>query len=472
MAPMASRFVAAEPPASPRHLEDALDAWLASVMPSLDVARRRAVARRLGWQGRRVPTLQEAGDEVGLTRERIRQLQLKTLGRLRRSKSPPFRELFDRAVLSLTIDGSPVTPNVRLAEAGLTRDILPVSGVRLLWELLGQAGSFDGYMRQLEPTLIQAADLSRRARALTRSVGVASIEWLSDELGHAVPPATVRQVLSYEPWPRFLDSVWFYDPTAPQGRVRLANIATKLAAACGPLEFRDVEDALDRQRRLGRLPRVPPIPVLKSYFAAHPDFVVTGDGRLTSSTELSPEAVLGATELILMQILQAAPDGFLDRAGFLREARAHGIDPNTFSVYTSYSVILDNPVVDVWVIRGQHVSPAVIAAQPKTRRPRTGSELWTEAGTLVVRRQLPEHYSVVVSVPRSFARFLAGRTFEAVDQSGRPVGNIVFNDEGTSWGYSRFLLQEQSNAGDTLEAEFHLVKGGTTLTLYRAGARG
>lgn len=56
-----------------------IDAWLAK----LSVKERAVVERRYGLHGYDAATLEEVGSELGITRERVRQIQLQTLRRLR-----------------------------------------------------------------------------------------------------------------------------------------------------------------------------------------------------------------------------------------------------------------------------------------------------------------------------------------------------------------------------------------------------
>ena len=58
-----------------RHLE----AWLAQ----LNDKQRAVVERRFGLHGREIATLEEVGSEIGVTRERVRQIQIEALRRLR-----------------------------------------------------------------------------------------------------------------------------------------------------------------------------------------------------------------------------------------------------------------------------------------------------------------------------------------------------------------------------------------------------
>jgi RNA polymerase nonessential primary-like sigma factor len=60
-------------------LTSSLDKWL----EELSEKQREVLARRFGLRGHEVSTLEEVGHEIGLTRERVRQIQVEALKRLR-----------------------------------------------------------------------------------------------------------------------------------------------------------------------------------------------------------------------------------------------------------------------------------------------------------------------------------------------------------------------------------------------------
>ncbi|NIB39695.1 RNA polymerase sigma factor RpoS [Pseudomaricurvus alkylphenolicus] len=60
-------------------LSDSIDGWLTE----LTEKQREVVARRFGLRGYEMSTLEEVGREIGLTRERVRQIQVEALKRLR-----------------------------------------------------------------------------------------------------------------------------------------------------------------------------------------------------------------------------------------------------------------------------------------------------------------------------------------------------------------------------------------------------
>jgi RNA polymerase nonessential primary-like sigma factor len=60
-------------------VKDHLDMWLSQ----LNEKQREVVERRFGLHGHEVSTLEEVGNEIGVTRERVRQIQLEALKRLR-----------------------------------------------------------------------------------------------------------------------------------------------------------------------------------------------------------------------------------------------------------------------------------------------------------------------------------------------------------------------------------------------------
>ena len=60
-------------------LKDNLDVWLTQLTDK----QREVVERRFGLHGYETATLEEVGNEIGVTRERVRQMQVDALRRLR-----------------------------------------------------------------------------------------------------------------------------------------------------------------------------------------------------------------------------------------------------------------------------------------------------------------------------------------------------------------------------------------------------
>ena len=60
-------------------LSQSIDQWLSD----LSEKQREVVVRRFGLRGHESCTLEEVGQEIGLTRERVRQIQVEALKRLR-----------------------------------------------------------------------------------------------------------------------------------------------------------------------------------------------------------------------------------------------------------------------------------------------------------------------------------------------------------------------------------------------------
>jgi RNA polymerase nonessential primary-like sigma factor len=61
------------------NLRSSIDHWL----DELSEKQREVVARRFGLRGFEISTLEEVGREIGLTRERVRQIQVEALRRMR-----------------------------------------------------------------------------------------------------------------------------------------------------------------------------------------------------------------------------------------------------------------------------------------------------------------------------------------------------------------------------------------------------
>ena len=70
-----------------------MKAQISDVLHQLGEREQRVIAMRFGLDGDRARTLEEVGDEFGVTRERIRQIEAKTLAKLRHpSRSDQLRD--------------------------------------------------------------------------------------------------------------------------------------------------------------------------------------------------------------------------------------------------------------------------------------------------------------------------------------------------------------------------------------------
>lgn len=93
------------------NLEDALEDWLAHIIP--EDTHRNSIARRLGWTGSPPETLAAIGKELGLTRERVRQVQAQTLEQLP-GAHPLFLPVLDNVIESVTT-ATPMTDEAATA---------------------------------------------------------------------------------------------------------------------------------------------------------------------------------------------------------------------------------------------------------------------------------------------------------------------------------------------------------------------
>ena len=73
-----------------------LDDAVREVLGQLDDRERQVVIMRFGLEDGKVATLDEVGKAFGITRERVRQIEVKTIAKLRRpERSTPLRGFLD-----------------------------------------------------------------------------------------------------------------------------------------------------------------------------------------------------------------------------------------------------------------------------------------------------------------------------------------------------------------------------------------
>ena len=216
---------------------------------------------------------------------------------------------------------------------------------------------------------------------------------------------------------------------------------------------------------------VPPRNVLEAFYRANSEFRVDEGGLVSPSEPLDYRFELNRTEQTLLLVLRSSPTCLLDRTAFARGCIERGMNENTFSIFSSYSPIVEHLGTDLWTLRGVHVDPASVEAlrAANASRPRQKRILdygWTPDGSLWMAVRLPASYQAgVFGIPSAIQRYVEGRDFAARSEDGSLCGTIRVGEEGTSWGFGPFLSRNGADEDDILVADFDLANDAVTLRL-------
>jgi hypothetical protein len=431
-------------------------------------------AARVGWRSGKRATLQEVGEEFSITRERVRQIVSRTIDRIGNTYLPQV----ERAA-KLVTDHAPIAAEAAarlLVEEGLSSEPLDPAFLKMAAERLGydvavHVDYSGGGACVMAGDLTGTGPILLAARREAGRTGVSNVEEVTAKLGgHELSEEAVARVLQSSTKVAFLEADWFWMPEIPADRNRLRNLTQKMLAVTPRLDVATLRQGVRRGYRYRNIDLVPPSSALIAFYRAHPEFVVLDDGTVESVNLLDYRDLLGDVEQVFVKVLRASPTGLLDRADFEEAVTERGVNPNTFSVFCTYSPILDHPAVNVWCLRGHTVDPAhlealraVSATRPRERR--TLDHGWDEDGKLRLTVRVGNINSPVIGIPSSIARYLAGRRFDGITQEGTRTGVIVVDDGGTSWGYGPFLRRRGAEPGDALTLRFELDAEQVTLTL-------
>jgi hypothetical protein len=451
-----------------------------------DGERLSALMDRFGWKGSEAITLEEAGSRLGVTRERIRQLQERVTNRLKEISFPVYMPALDDA-LRLLKDKSPIGVSDAcslLKASGLTRVNFHPASVIAAAEACGRQPPISlqtvGKRTIVATTDIPSADaILRIAYRQAHASGASNVEEVRAELsasGIDVDISSVGHALQKFSEVEFLEEQWFgHRPNNPE-RDRLRNTTRKMLSVAAPIELGSLREGIRREYRY-RGHRglktwallVPPRSVLRCYYKAHPEFEIDENDLVRPAEPLDYRTELALNDAILVDVLRSSPACVLDRASFWRECERRAMNVNTFGMYLTYSAVIVHLGTDIWTLRGVRVDPAAVEAllQANALRQKEKRVLdhgWTADGQLWVATRLPSTLSgaFVFGMPGAIKRYLAGRKFVAKDDDGIEHGSVRINDEGSSYGFGSFLRQRGADEGDILIAEFDL-NGGTAL---------
>jgi hypothetical protein len=452
--------------------------------------RLQAMVDRLGWGGRVPITLQQAGMRLNVTRERARQLQEKATSRLSAMSFPAFMPALDDA-LNCLVKASPIA--VDAASALLKRN--GISGVEFRPECLIAAALACGRKPVIQlqtvnkKTIVVAAEIQsadvilRTAYRQAQSSGASNVDEVVSEMKAnkiGVDSTIVRHVLNEFSQVQFFEKEWFCDRPGNPERDHLRNVTRKMLSVAAPIELGIIREGLRREHRYRGYRGmttwsllVPPRSVLRAYYQINPEFIVTDDDLVKAAQPLDYRVELATNEVILVDALRSSPACVLDKASFGAECIRRSMNVNTFNIYLTYSPVIQHLDMDVWSLRGVRVDPAAVEAvrQANRLRPREKRVLdygWTPDGQLWLAARLPSSQlaaNLAVGIPAPIQNYLSGRQFEATDEDRVVHGSIRVTNEGTSYGFGRFLRQRGGDEGDILIAEFDLAKDVVLLTL-------
>ena len=470
-------------------LEHCLLNFLALISKSTG-ARLAALAARLGWAGDIPATLEACGDQLGVTRERIRQIESKILSRLPTHEvfMPPLDEALEilERQAPLTLDQA----SKILQEAGVTRATFHPRSILDAAELLHKTTSLlicetrTGEMLVNDSMSKSVQRVPYIARKLAGQSGVTSLFQVQDMLmsnGHDLHEDDIRRILRADNNFEFIDDDWLWATDIPNERNRLRNVARKILSVVSPQSILSIREGARRFYRVRAASHeryatlvVPPLGVLKGFLETHPEFQVQGeDVATTMPLDYSKE--LGNAERILVEVLRASPAGVMDRETFADGCFARGMNENTFNVLSTYSSVLEHIGIDIWKLRGVKVDPTAVEAvrianHLKPREKRVLEYGWSDDGTLWIAVRVPRmsRQNMVFGCPGAVQRFLVGQEFQCKTKEGNhDCGTVVFNDRGTSYGYGQFVRRHGLDADDILLAEFDFA---TNVVLLSVGS--
>lgn len=438
-----------------------VEAELDEILGALTKAKHQAaLRRRFGWGGGPPATLEVAAQEIGVTRERVRQIESKFKRRLSSAWTPAL----DRALRIVgRVKFSPATElQEALRSAGLLVGEFPLVSLAHAAELFGRdvpsLAEHDG--------MIGPADFARTvagvqllARRLTDRWGATTVAELASVLADrdvALDEDIIRRTLDGIPDVRFLEEErnWFW--MAGSTRNRLLNYVRKIVSVAGSIDIGELRNGVGRHHQMRGFR--PPRAVLARLCEDTGDYKVVGL-RVVGNEDLPDwHDVLSGNEQILAEAL--FEHGPVMRRADLEElvVLEGGMNRVSFYNYLTYLPILARYAPGVYGLRGARVTAAEISAliPPVIRTQVLRNNGWSTDRRLwvVYRLSAAATTSGVLSVPAAFSPLLRGQ-FNLLTEDDAAMGTLVI-EEGRLWGISPFYRRRGVEAGDHLLLTFNL----------------
>ncbi len=466
-------------------LEDLLTDYL-DRCSTLRGKRRDAILARLGWLGKPSITLEESGQLLGVTRERIRQIEHKL--RQKFPSTPAYFPALSKAlrlladVAPIEVDKAALLLQTRgVSKAKFSPESVISAAIDLGLEPLIQVTSTKGVQivaRAANTTHVASIITTARRKAGASGVAsapdIAASVSLKSGLECSVEEAT--RTLDASRRFRRLPGSWYWATDLPIGRNRLVNLCTSMLSVTSPISIARLREGIKREYTFRNSSdrfdlRVPPAEVLRDFLRDHPDFVVDEHDSVRPTRPLDYRQELGPYDQAIVEVLRSSPSTVLDRATIIRECVARGVNPQSLNVDLTYSCLLEHIDTNIWTLRGSDVNPAAVEAvrqanalRPKEKRVREFG--WTRNGCLWIAAVIPPiTQPFVFGCPQGTRAYLAGQVFAGVMRDSTPCGKIRVTEEGNVHGFSVFQQISGCESGDIVVIEFNLTDQKATLLL-------
>jgi len=428
------------------------------------------VAKLFGWSGRGRCTLESVGQEYGITRERVRQIAVKTVEKI--SGDRIGKPWLTRA-LNAALQVGPVTAKELaklLRKARISRTDFDPSGLESACEEFGikfglkkcRLGRVFVYGK--EHAIACLLSLCRLCKKLSRARGCVNFDTMCDELG--IPESkrdSARFMMSKTGVNEWLDEDqrWLIARTATQNR--LTNVLSKVLCVCPDIPLSELRRAAAKVRRLQS---VPPTKVLARFLEVRGLATVTADrvhGTGTFDGVIEP----GSVEATMLEVLRDhGPVLRWDR--FLELCIAEGMNPTTASIYMSVSPIVARVARGIYALVGSKIDAGVteeIAADIAKLR-RTAEFGWTSRSTLWCAIEVSRKALTFGSVhlPSFVTNFIEGKEWQ-IRFDGRPFGTVLKARNNFVWSLAKPLERLGAELGDICILDFDLTASTVGLTV-------
>jgi hypothetical protein len=442
-----------------KKLERELDEIVASVSSSRGA---EMAVRYLGWDGTGTHTLQEIGDQHGLTRERVRQVCDRPIGALR--ERVVFAPVLERALrfVDRSVPSETTALEQLLAKKGISLHPFRLEGLLTAAEVLRKKADFGFDLGEKRIAVPRSGEqlvgmIQRTARRAIERWGAATTESIAadvnEEIGGSLEISFIADVIQLRSDFRWLDleTGWFWLSTVPRNRI-LTQI-NKILTASGRISLNELRAGVSRNYRLEGFS--PPRRVLREICRQQPGFCVDGD---SISAKFSSTEWLSPVEIAMARVLNDHGK-VMAREEFEKHCIAAGINRATFYMYLANCPIFEKFASGIYGLRGAAIGPSDIEALGGRVKPRSKvlkGSTWTEDGKLELQFEVSNTLLAtgVFSVPVSLQPFLSGE-FILKGQDGQQYGRVASKD-GRGWGLQPLFRRVGGESGDELALTYNL----------------